>query len=234
MPGYGPIDGSVVIQNITITVEKRQNVTRYVRKNEEVVEKNIVGAKELVLVPMYPVFTPKQITSYVLILFEKPLYIAPNEQITIYTLMPVEIAIYAYSSTNNYTLIDVFSVERPKYTLYGPIDHGVIARYYRSRFWFTEREPNAGEALVKVIARNRSREWVSVNKILLDCNPLKLYYRKNTWHAYTQEIALNIVTASSANITYNKPFKEDVEPINDPPGLKQPIVYMRSDMLWGI
>ncbi len=236
LTGYGLVaEGSLNIGDHRIELESIENgrVYRRIYRGEVKAELLISGVEKIVLTPIYPVMVPKFFTQYILLELKEPLVIAPGSHIVIYTFVPVDLAVYVYRS-EMYRIVDAFSINKIKYTLYGPIEQGVVARYWRTELLRQESYPGLGKALTRLVVVNKTREWARLSKILLDSSPLKLYYRRGSWEAYTQELSLTIDTPSTASIVYGKPFVEDAVAIDDPPELKPPRITNRTDMLWGI
>lgn len=232
---FGVIRSSIAISKHRIDVMLEGEVTRYRRFDGENLarELDIVGDAYLELVPMYPVFLPKFITQYILCIFSKPIVLAPHREARVYMYLPIDFAVYVRNQTV-FEIVDLFSVDpRPKYTLYGPNDQGVVARYCLTSYSFNEPEPRLGTAVSQLVIKNSTREFVTVNKVLLDSSPLRLYYKPFTWDAYTQLIVINITSSTTATLYYEEPFKAGLAPLNDPPKLRPPKVYNRTEMLWG-
>ncbi len=240
MPGYGTeLYGRLVLEDHVIHAGKDGKILFYERlvNGEVVVSKKIYGADKVIPVPLYPVNIPTLFTTYVLVVFKNSLDVAPGEGLTIYVPIPVDIAVYAVKNNSGkevFSVVDVFSVKKVKYGLYGPVDAGIVARYYKAEYYFKEKDPELGEAIAKVVVRNKTQEWVTVSRILLESNPLSLFYIKGEWKAYTQELNFVITSRKTGSIYYGKPFKDNVVPITDPPHLRQPVIHFKTDMIWGL
>ena len=98
-------------------------------------------------------------THYILIEFANDVMLPPEGELEGYTLMPVDIVVFSLKD-DNYRGIDTFSECKVKYALYGPKDEGIIARYYKSRFFTNSKEPEAyKEALVPLEIVNTHNDW---------------------------------------------------------------------------
>lgn len=196
----------------------------------------IVGLQRLLLQPIYPVLIPRMLTTSILIKYRNHITMAPGEQLKYYVLMPVDVAILSVKN-QTYTLIDVVNVGEVKYAFYGSIETGVVARYSVSEVYFNEESAlknlNTGLALVKIKAHNRSREWVTLTKILLEANPLKLYYKENTWIAYSRIINFIINSPKTASIAYTSAPSDQLTEVIDPPELRVPLIVSKTSMPWG-
>ncbi len=199
----------------------------------------IVGLHRLLVQPIYPVLIPRKLTISILIKYSNDITMAPGEQLEYYVLMPVDIAILSVKN-QTYTLVDVFNVKEVKYILYGSVETGVVARYGVSKVYFDEesalKDLEVGLALVKIKAHNKSREWVTLTKILLEANPLKLYYKEYTWTAYSRIINFNVNSPRTATVTYASapaPNSQLVEVI-DPPELRVPFMVLKNIYALGV
>jgi len=232
---FGTITSSISVDRYWIDIGFGEGVVKYRRfDGEELVkELNIVGDVYLELVPMYPVFIPKFVTQYILCIFSKPIVLTPYREARIYMYLPIDFAIYARNHSM-FELVDVFSLDlRPKYALYGPRDQGVVARHCVTSYSFDELEPRLGVAVSQIVIKNSTKDFVTVNKVLLDASPLRLYYRPSTWDVYTQLIVMNITSSTMATLHYENAFKAGLAVLSDPPDLRPPKIYSRTDMLWG-
>jgi len=230
------IVGSVSIGSHSVEVLKFELYTLYRRVTNGKCEKEVLvdPSLELRLVPIYPVFYPRFITQYILCRLERPITVAPGSSVSLYVEIPIDAAIYAYSKSN-FTILDILPLHNtPKLILYGPLSGGVLARYCIANIKnHPNHMPRPGKAIAKLTIRNNTKNIAIVSKVLLDSSPLRLYYVLNDLRVYTQEIVMNIVSSTSAIISYGQPFIENVKPIDDPHELKPPRIYNRTDMLWG-
>lgn len=240
MAGYGvPISGRVILRDIILEADLEDGFVYYKRISggETIVSRKIYGLSHIKLLPLYPVNTPVFLTNYVLLKFTSQIDISPGEEVLFYAKMPVEVAVYVFKESGNksvFNVIDVFSLSKVKYCLYGPVDKGVIARYYVSETYDKEIDPELGEAVVRVVVKNKTSEWVVLSKILLETNLLTLAYVRGTWNAYTQEIIVYIDSPKTASIQYGNLFKENLEKTPDLPYFKQPVIHSKTTMMWGI
>jgi len=109
---YGDYDlpFSVEKEGISITVEKIEKLWVYRRTlgtNTE--EKLILGdGKHIIINPVEPLNTPKEITPNLLIEFEKPLLLAGGARKKIFLTFPIEIGVFISDEGNkNLHLLDV-------------------------------------------------------------------------------------------------------------------------------
>ncbi len=231
----GSIHNCIAVDVYRLCVEKLDGITVYRRYAEgsTATERHLIDVEIVELVPMYPVYIPKFITQYILCILDKELVVAPGKSVKVYLSIPIDYAVYARSG-QSFAMIDVFTLDRrPKYILYGPTDHGVVARLCRVSVSFTPIKPGLGYAVSMVIVRNSTKDIVKVKRILLDASPLRLFYVPGTWRVYTQKIVMNIDSQSTATVIYSEPFISNAVAIDDPPDLRPPKICNRTDMLWG-
>ncbi len=235
--GYGVFKESIRIGEHKIKIQKRKTgVVEYKRSiGEEIVASKIVlSPTRFELLPFYPVFLPKKITTYILVYLAEEIDVPPRKELDLYIKIPVDTAIYAYYQPHRFTIIDIFTENRVKYCLYGPPDRGIIARYAESNLFFKKPECVRGEAIVPLHIRNRLDSWTIIGKILLDSQILKLYYENETWHAYTQHISMVVNSSVTASIYYGRRPRYELKPIHDPPDLRPPRLLAKTEMLWGL
>lgn len=236
MSGFGVIEDKVSINNHVIVVEKEGEIAHYYRYvNGEVrVSKTIVKPVRFELVPFYPVMLPIRFTNYILVELSRNILVPSKGEVTIYVKIPVNLAVYAYGRHRRFKIIDVFSINKIKYTLYGIPDRGIVARYWRSPPNVDLPEPMMGEAIALVNIRNRYDGWVEIGKILLDSQILRLYYIPRSWTAYTQVVIMAVNSPITATIYYGRRIEANAKPIHDPPAFKPPRILAKTEMLWGL
>jgi len=176
-------DGQFSFGDTQITLTKRNDsLIEYLRKSPNSEKKLLFSTKgSLIVEPFPPVFLPKKITSFILLEFESGVMVEPSGTSTFYTSFPVENGVIV-AGKNDVEVVDVFSEEKPKYTLYGTIEQGVICRYCRAPVEF-EPEKKSDHAVVKMSIKNRYREWVNVTKAVIDCNALNIFYSESSIRA---------------------------------------------------
>jgi hypothetical protein len=234
-PGYGvPLKpGVYYVGPHQVSVERvGSDLLRYRGPSASALVSDSVS---MVLVPMYPVLKPRFVTRMILLELEEPILVGPEESVAFYVKLPIDVAVYAEpAARGSFRVVDVLETSgRAKLTLYGPIHEGVVARLVRSRVYVEEPEPSVGYAVARIVFKNAGREVVSLSRVLLDSSPLKLYYEPGTWRAYTQEIVVS-GTRDSAIVVYGDPLKGGLEEIKDPPELRPPRLFSRTDMPWGV
>ncbi|RLF66937.1 MAG: hypothetical protein DRN30_01195 [Thermoplasmata archaeon] len=237
LKGYGKIGtGKYRLLNYIIDIsELNGKGIKYIRSKNDLIlaDSLVIGSSDVVIVPIYPVLVPKKITDYVLVELDRKIEIAPSAKTEFYIQIPVDIAVYAYRD-KDFTIIDIIPGYKPKYALYGSPNEGVIARYMRTSIYNSEPTPEIGKAVALVRVRNKTRGWVTLTKILVHSNNLRLYYEEGSWRACIQKLNVVVDSRSTASVTYEGITCTGVKPIDDPLGLKPPRIVYKTSMLWGI
>ncbi|MEM1579363.1 MAG: DUF432 domain-containing protein [Archaeoglobaceae archaeon] len=170
---------NISLRDLRIWVED-EGFLRYHRKlGSEEIEKILVKDSEIIVNPVEPVNLPKNITNYLLIQFEKPILLEPVSSVEVFLTFPIEIGVFI---TKNWAFedIDIFSLLRPKFALYGEPRGGVIARYWCSGVF--SRIPKVDpleNGIIKLKIENLSDSWCEVTKAVFDVYGMKIYYSES-------------------------------------------------------
>lgn len=180
MYGYYDPPFSVEQEGISISVEKTGDGWTYKRTfgNDEV-EKLILGARKRIIInPVEPLNTPKEITPNLLIEFEKTLLLAGGDKKQIFLTFPIEIGVFISESKNKSPqLLDVLSLVRQKFTLYGEVSNGVVCKHWKSSLYSSFPSLNPlQEGVMELTLRNISSDWASISKAVFSAYGMKLYY----------------------------------------------------------
>jgi hypothetical protein len=161
-------------------MEKIENRWVYKRTlGTDNVEKLILGdGKHIIINPVEPLNTPKEITSNLLIEFEKPLLLAGGMRKKIFLTFPIEIGVFiSDKGDKNFQLLDVFTLVRQKFTLYGPVSNGIVCKHWKSGIYSVPPSPNPlQEGIMELSLRNTTSEWASVSKAIFSAYGMRLYY----------------------------------------------------------
>jgi len=179
---YGDYDlpFSVEKEEISITVEKIEKLWVYRRTlGEDTEEKLILGeGKHIIINPVEPLNTPKEITPNLLIEFEKALLLAGGIKREIFLTFPIEIGVFIADKGNkNLQLLDVFTLARQKFTLYGPVSNGIVCKHWKSGIYSVPPSPNPlQEGVMELVLRNTTSDWISISKAVFSAYGMRLYY----------------------------------------------------------
>jgi hypothetical protein len=180
MYGYHVPPFSIEQEGISISVEKIGQQWIYRRTlGDDNVEKIILGdGKRLIINPVEPLNTPKEITPNLLIEFEKTLLLPGGARRKIFLTFPIEIGIFISDrGDKNLQLLDVLSLTRQKFTLYGEVSNGVLCKHWKSEIYSTSPSLNPlQEGIMELTLRNTSSDWASISKAVFSAYGMKLYY----------------------------------------------------------
>ncbi len=200
MYGYYDLPFSVEKEGISITVENIEERWVYKRTlGTEEVERVIFGnEKHIVINPVEPLNTPKEITPNLLIEFEKNLLLAGGEKKQIFLTFPIEIGIFIADKGNkSLQLLDVLTLVRQKFTLYGEVSNGVVCKHWKSQVYSNPPSPNPlQEGIMELTLRNASSDWASISKAVFSAYGMKLYYNGDVFMKARMDI-INRTTAET-------------------------------------
>lgn len=234
MYGAYSFPASIETENISISVEKEENRFLYRREfQEEKVEKILAAdSGQLIVNPVEPLNKPVEVTSFMQIEFDKTIVVEPKSSKKIYLTFPIEIGVFA-SSKRDVEILDVFTLVRQKYTLYGEPSDGVICRYWKSDIYSKMPETDRlREGVMELTLRNEVGEWVEVGRAVFNAVGMKIYY--------------NDIVSMKANMELNSKTMAETDFMDSPlvSGMKKsvelyttrkvPIVGKKMIMGWGL
>lgn len=143
----------------------------------ETVEKIVLADGERVVIsPVEPVNTPKNIARYLLIEFSKDIYIEPKSEMPVFVTFPIELGVVIFRK-KAHEVLDVFSMVKQKYTLYGSPGRGTICRYWKSDVFMTWPDSHRmSEGSMELLLKNETSEWITVRKVVFSAAGMKMYY----------------------------------------------------------
>ncbi|NPE28037.1 DUF432 domain-containing protein [Methanococcoides sp. SA1] len=165
-------------EGLEILVDKEGETYLYRRQFlDEALDKILVKGDGKVLInPIEPLNTPKKITSNLLIEFDKTVTIAPMARVRVYIKFPVEIGIFI-SDNNEIEIIDILTLAKKKFTLYGEPSGGLICKYWKSEVY--SKMPSSDpmyEGIMELSIINSTNHWVEVSKSVFNAYGMKIYY----------------------------------------------------------
>ncbi len=163
---------------IQIELKSEEKAIRYSRtcNDDNLVKDLFIEKAEFFIEPVEPMLLPEKITSNLLIEFENTILIEPKSSITIYLTFPIEIAAYT-KHKKEIRRIDVFSLSRKKYTLYGDPEDGVLCKYWKSKVYnsIPKIEPFQ-EGIMALHIDNPNTEWCEIGQAVFNAFGMKIYY----------------------------------------------------------
>jgi hypothetical protein len=181
MYGYYSYPFSVESGGIKIEVTEESGLYLYRRECCGEVRENYIQPKEgrIIINPVEPVNLPSAVTSLLQIKF-KNLVIEPQSVILIYLTFPVEIGVFLQTG-KNIEVIDIFSVSKQKYSLYGSPTNGTIVRYHESNIHRGIPETDIfKEGVLSLTVVNSEKEIANLSHAVFDGWGMKLYYNDNS------------------------------------------------------
>jgi len=177
---YGLIKDSVTIGNYVVRIEDYgRNLKKYIRltDNSKVVSSAVLpGDSVLLAEPSIPIFLPFQYESEALMIrLKEPVYVTPNYTSIFYLEAPFDIVVYDEDGE----IIDIFTIENPKYGLYGDPNNGVVCRYGKSSVYVSEDDIPLTKAILPVKVRNSFNTTLKVTLVVVPYRLLKTYYGQN-------------------------------------------------------
>ena len=165
-------------ESLILSFDKEADMHLYKREHPyDKVEKVLLLSKGKILVnPIEPLNTPKDITSNLLIEFERSVVVGPKITQKIYITFPVEIGIFI-SENKNFEILDVFTLVLQKFTLYGDPRSGLICKYWKSDVYSSIPTRNPiFEGIIELNIINDTLRWVEINKAVFNAYYMKIYY----------------------------------------------------------
>ena len=218
---------------IIIDVKQKDRIFTYTREcnGEEFGIKLSAAGGRIIINPVEPVNLPKKITHFLEIGFDK-IVMPPESYETYYLKFPVEIGVF-YSSRNDISVIDIFSLSPHKYSLYGTPKGGSIVKYCYSEIYSSIPETDPlREGIIALNIINNEKEIIEISKVVFDSFGMKIFYDSE-----------NVTMSASMKILPK--YEADTEFINAPliPGsgksielytaMNIPVVKRNFKMEWG-
>jgi uncharacterized protein len=172
------------------------------------VEKVIASPPGTILIhPVEPLTLPKQVTRFLEIRFP-PVVVEPLAEKTLYVTFPLDIGVFLEGKGDTGRL-DVFSLQEPQYSLYGPSDCGVITRYHESGI--TGQIPATDpfrEGVMRLSLKNMSRNWIEVSRAVFENTNMVLFYDEIVGITARMELFSSLVAETNIG---DLPFREGMK-----------------------
>lgn len=211
MFGYYNIPFRIVKEEISISIEEKGESLLYMRKclNEKVERILLMSNGKIILIPIEPLNKPKKLTPHLLIEFEKDLMIEPGTKRKIFLKFPVEIGVFI-SDDKNFEILDILTLVKQKFTLYGDIRSGYICRYWKSEVYSSMPSLNTlHEGVVELNITNTTSSWLKVTKAVFDAYGMKIYYSDDI---VSMRANMKIINEKMAEIDFvDSPLKKGME-----------------------
>jgi hypothetical protein len=168
-------------ESVSIEVTEEDGLFMYRRICGDDTRELVISPKdgELIINPVEPVNLPKNITRFLEIEFDK-IVMSPESEDTYYLTFPVEIGVFLKSG-KSVSLIDVFSQNAGKYSLYGSPKEGVVVRWHKSMVYRKMPEiDNLREGVMSLKIINPEKEIIELSRGVFDSYGMKIFY--NDWY----------------------------------------------------
>ena len=163
-----------------IGISKIRGGYLYIRKNRETgdeVKKRISSRKgEVRINPIEPVNLPDFVTPFLMLEYREPMLLSPRGKAKFFVKFPVEIGVFILEKDSRAKL-DIFSLIRPKYTLYGDVETGKICRYHQSKAY--AKIPKADpleEGVMEISVKNGTGKWLEMKRGVFNAINMKIYH----------------------------------------------------------
>ena len=180
MFGHYTIPMEIATADISLAIEHDGGGFRYRSVcNGSTVEKLLLTRAGTVLInPVEPLHRPKELTTTLLIELEKTLVVEPETTKTVFLTFPIEIGVFI-TTKENVEVLDIFTLQPQKFTLYGDPRTGVICKYWRSNVSATVPAVNPlREGVMQLRINNITSDWVNVNRAVFNAYNMKIYYNE--------------------------------------------------------
>ena len=166
------------LEEISLSVERTVGGLLYKRgcMDGEIEGLLLSSDSKILINPVEPVNKAKELTPHFLIEFEKSIFIEPSARKTIFVKFPVEIGVFVHGK-KNFQILDVLTLNKQKFTLYGDVISGVICKYWESEVYSTIPDTNpVYEGVIELNITNTTARWVEVTKAVFAAHGMKIYY----------------------------------------------------------
>ncbi len=170
-----PIDLTHGVLSLSLTREGELSI--YKRNLDgETKERHILGPAGIVIHPVEPVQTPKNLTPCLLLEFDREISLPPKGLQPFFLTFPVEIGVFV-SAGKQHELLDVFAFSSQKYTLYGDPANGTLCKYWKTTI--SAEQPNLDPlrtGILKLTIQNAAEHWVTVRQAVFKATGMNLFF----------------------------------------------------------
>ncbi len=199
------------LEEISLSVERVAVGLHYKREcmDEEVEDLLLSSNSKILINPVEPVNKPKELTPHFLIEFEKSVFIEPDARRTVFVKFPVEIGIFVHGK-KDFQILDVLTLNKQKFTLYGDVISGVICKYWKSEVYSTIPDTNpVYEGVIELNITNTTARWVEITKAVFAAYGMKIYYSDDM---VAMRANMRIVSKKVAEIDFvNSPLEKGMK-----------------------
>ncbi len=165
-------------EGLAISIDQAGDTWLYQREcdGDEVEKKLLTSSNTVLINPVEPLNRPKEITSFLMVEFERPLMIEPGVKKRVFVTFPIEIGVFM-PSKKGLEIIDVLTLQKQKFTLYGNPRTGVICKYWKSGIHAAEPQVNSiRQGIMRLNIVNTGDHWVEATRSVFNAYGMKLFY----------------------------------------------------------
>lgn len=122
-----------------------------------------------------------------------PVVVSPGATLTLYLKFPVEIGVFV-GGESSYSLLDVFTLAKAKYSLYGTPEKGFITRHVECEA--RESIPpvrTLEEGIMRLAIKNSGKDWIEVSRAVFDGSSMRLFFGDTVAMAGEMEVFSRLV-----------------------------------------
>ena len=192
-----------VFEGVSIVVEQSPGGLLYRREGEAgSAEKAILEEKgKLQFSPVEPFHTPSPLSAHLLIDLVRPVVLEPRAAKTVFVTFPIELAAaFSRRRAAGERILDIFSLNRAKFTLYGSIADGLICKYWQSDIYKSAPQLNPlKEGVMELAMQNQAAKWTEVKNVVFSAQAMKIFYSP---HQVSLKGVMKIVSDTSAETSF--------------------------------
>jgi hypothetical protein len=191
----------IVKEGITLTLEQEGErlLYRSVYADKKVEKILLTSTGKVLINPVEPLNKPKELTSYLLIEFDRTLVVAPGSTKSIFVTYPIEIGVFL-AGGNQFEIIDILTLAKQKFTLYGDPRSGVICKYWGSEVYSLIPSVNPlHEGVMELSITNTTTGWIEVTKAIFNAYGMKIYYNDDR---VSMKATMKIMSGRSAETDF--------------------------------
>jgi hypothetical protein len=186
MFGSYEFGNTITLDTITIETHEDSGLYTYNRQSDSCITKTLSSPSNLLITPIEPVTQPKHITNYLLIELTHPLLLPPGTISQFFITFPIELGVFPVSEKPT-TLgfftepkkpdnpIDTFTLTKPKYTLYGTPDNGIICKWWKSNIYKNMPGINPLQQGI-IFIEIQTSNYTELSKLVFNAYFMKIYY----------------------------------------------------------
>lgn len=205
---YGTYDYSCHIREGEISVDVERSSRYFIYKRVcrgEPAERTIASDNGSIIInPVEPLNLPKEVTRHLELHFN-PIFVEPETTRQLYLTFPLEIGVFIRAK-DDYDLLDIFSLAKPKYSLYGPPDYGRVTRWHESAIHqeIPKTDP-LQEGVLDLTIVNEGRSWIEVSRAVFVNTGMTIWYGDFVLMSASMELFSNLVAETRVISMPEKP-----------------------------